>query len=75
MKYAVTKLRKFSLEAGAFLLVLAVGITPVGRRAAVSIFEDVIHVGETVTELPHRIVTGFHNLSPDRLHPTCQECI
>jgi hypothetical protein len=75
MKYTATKLRKVALEAGVFLLMLAVGITPVGRRAAVSTFEEVIHLGETVTELPCRIVTGFRNLSLDRLDPSCPQCI
>ena len=75
MRYTATKPRKVALEVGAFLLMLAVGITPVARRTAVSTFEEVIHVGETVTELPYRIVTGFRNLSRDRLDPTCPECM
>jgi hypothetical protein len=75
MKDVATKQRKVALEAGALLLVLAIGITPDGRRAAVSTFGEIIRIGETVTELPCRIVTGFRNLSPDRLDPTCPECI
>lgn len=66
--------RRVVLEAGASLLVLAIGITPAGRRAALSTFGEIVRIGETVTELPYRIVTGFRNLSPDRLDPTCQEC-
>jgi len=75
MKDAKTKQRKVALEAGALMLVLAIGITPTGRRATVSTFGEIIRIGETVTKLPCRIVTGFRNLSPDRLDPTCPECI
>ncbi len=75
MKYATTSRRKFTLEAGALLLMLAGGITPVGRGGAVSTFGAVIHIGETLTELPCRIVTGFRNLSLDRLDPSCPLCI
>ncbi len=75
MKDAATKQLKVALEAGALLLILAIGITPAGRRAALSTFGEIIRIGETVTELPCRIVTGFRNLSPDRLDPTCPECI
>ncbi|MCU1250321.1 MAG: hypothetical protein JWQ49_3350 [Edaphobacter sp.] len=67
--------RKAVLEARAALLILAIGITPAGRRAAISTFGESIRISETATELPCRIVTGFRNLSPDRLDPTCPECI
>jgi hypothetical protein len=75
MTHAITKRRKFILEAGVSLLALAVVVTPVGRRDVASTFGKVIHIGEVVTELPCRIVTGFRNLSLDRLDPTCPQCI
>ena len=75
MKDAATKRCRVALEAGAFLLILAIGITPTGRRAAVSTFGEVIRIGETVTKLPCRIVTGFRNLPLDRLDPSCPQCI
>jgi hypothetical protein len=75
MTHAIINCRKFSLEARVSLLALAVVVISVGRRGAISVFAEFIHIGETVTELPCRIATGFRNLSLDRLDPTCPQCI
>ena len=75
MKQTITNRSRSILGAGGFVLALAIVLTPNGRREVVSALAEVVRVGETVTELPCRIVTNLKNFSLDRLDPTCPQCI
>lgn len=75
MKDSIATHRRWFLETGAVLLLLAVAITPIGRRGVEGALSEVAHIGVEVIEFPCKVLAGFRNLSLNRLDPTCPQCI
>ena len=70
----ITRRYRLILSVSAFMLALALLVSPVGRSSAASTLDWFVQTVDAVTEFPCKIVTDIRHFSLDRLDPTCPQC-